>query len=89
VSLFVEPLPARVIAMTPKPSEAIVPAAEAKPELKLVAPLQPAQPRPDTDPTVPIKPLAGAASAAPEAKPPEAKPAGAAPAAPAKDEVKS
>ena len=40
VSLFVEPLPARVIPMAPKPAEPppAAPAAEPKAELKLVAP---------------------------------------------------
>lgn len=42
ISLFVEPLPARVITMTPKPAEPpAAPPAEAKPELKLVAPIEP------------------------------------------------
>lgn len=75
VSLFVEPLPARVIPMGSRPAETAAPAAsapavEAKSELKLVAPIPPA-------------PAAPAA----EAKPAEKAPA--APGEPSKDEAKS
>lgn len=91
VSLFVEPLPARVIPMTPKPSEALLaPAAETKPDLKLVAPIPPAQPKPAGEMTLPIiKVEPGGKLEAPAA--PEAKPAEGAPAAgaPDKQEVKS
>jgi hypothetical protein len=89
LSLFVEPLPARVIAMTPKSGEAIVPAAEARPELKLVSPIAPAPPKHLEDPTVPLRPLKADAPPKPEpAAAPESKPKDAAPPAPATDEVK-
>ena len=53
ISLFVEPLPARVITMTPKPVEPpAAPPAEAKPELKLVAPIVPAVPKTADEPTL-------------------------------------
>jgi hypothetical protein len=79
LALFVEPLPARVIAMpvpAAKPVEAIVPAAEAKPsELKLVAPTpadatQPvtAAPTPAPAAAEPAKPAEPAAPAKPEEK---------------------
>jgi hypothetical protein len=74
VSLFVEPLPGRVIPMAARPAETPAPSApapEAKSELKLVAPTPPA----------------AAAQAAPE-KPAENAPA-VSPSEPNKDEAKS
>jgi len=92
VSLFVETLPARVIPMTPKPTEAIAPTAEAKTELKLVAPIPPGPPKSIGDTTVAIKPEPPKAEATAPASAPAATPAEAAAAVPpAKDkqEVKS
>jgi hypothetical protein len=91
VSLFVEPLPARVIAMTPKPAESVpAPGAETKPELKLVSPIPPAQPKPLGDPTVAIRTEpAKVASGEPKAEPPAGEPATKPGEAPAKEEVKS
>jgi hypothetical protein len=67
ISLFVEPLPARIIPMPAKPPEAPPPGAgplDAKPELKLVAPA--------TAPEVkPHQPKPGEAAPTPEPKPQE------------------
>lgn len=75
VSLFVEPLPARVIQMTPKQAEPPAgppPAAETKTELKLVAPIPQVEAK---APEVPASPV--------RQEPQKADPSGSAPAYPA------
>jgi hypothetical protein len=49
ISLFVEPLPGRVLPIAARPAESAAPAAEAKSELKLVAPTPPAPPSKDEE----------------------------------------
>jgi len=67
VSLFVEPLPARVIPMATRPADspAPAPAPEAKSELKLVAPVAPAPPTP----AAAVKPAENAPAAPPTPEP--------------------
>jgi hypothetical protein len=69
VSLFVEPLPARVIPMATRPADAAAPAPapapEAKSELKLVAPVAPAPPTP----AAAVKPAENAPAAPPTPEP--------------------